>query len=105
MSPGCFHLSTRSNGVQPVAQGGMSCIGRSPIDCVHLLPVTFDGHINEVSWAREARTAPNNIGSSSRIPRCDFCDDSFALDGIGEIGADIMELLLKGIGCLGLYDR
>lgn len=105
MSPGCFHLSTRSNGFQPVAQGGMSCVGRSPIDCVHLLSVILDGHINEVSWAGEARAAPNNVGSSSRIPRCDFCDDSFALGGIGEIGADIKELLLKGILCLGLDDR
>ena len=83
----------------------MSCVGRSPIDCVHLLSVILDGHINEISWAGEARTAPNNVGSSSRIPRCDFCDDSFALDGIGEIGADIMELLLEDIRCLGLDDR
>jgi hypothetical protein len=70
-----------------------------------LLSVILDGHINEISWAGEARTAPNNVGSSSRIPRCDFCDDSFALDGIGEIGADIMELLLEDIRCLGLDDR
>lgn len=105
MSPGCFHLSTRSDGGQPVAQGGMSYVGRSPIDCVHLLSVILDGHINEVSWAAEARAAPDNVRSSSRIPRCDFCDDSFALGGIGEIGADIMQPLLKDIRYIGLDDR
>lgn len=83
----------------------MSCIGRSPIDCVHLLSVILDGHIDEVTWAGKARAAPNNVRSSSRIPRCDFCNDSFALDGIGEIGADIMEFLLKDIRCLGLDNR
>lgn len=105
MSPGCFHLCTGKNGFQPVAQGSMSCVGGSPIDCVHLLSVLLDGHIDEESWAGEAGTAPNNVGSSSRIPCCDFRDDSFALGGISEVGADIMEFLLELIRCLGLDDR
>lgn len=83
----------------------MSCVGGSPIDCVHLLSVLLDGHIDEESWAGEAGTAPNNVRSSSRIPRCDFRDDSFALGGISKIGADIMEFLLEFIRRLGLDDR
>jgi uncharacterized UPF0160 family protein len=67
--------------------------------------VLFDGHIDEESWTGEAGAAPNNIRSSSGIPGCDFCDDSFALGGISEIGADIMEFLLEFIRCLGLDDR
>jgi hypothetical protein len=32
----------------------MSCVGGSPIDCVHLLSVLLDGHIDEEAWAGEA---------------------------------------------------
>jgi hypothetical protein len=40
----CSRRCLVKNGFQPVAQGSMSCVGGSPIDCVHLLSVLLDGH-------------------------------------------------------------
>lgn len=97
MSPGGLHLSAWGNGGQPVAERGMSCVGGCPIDRVHLLAMILDGHINEESGTREACAAPNDIRSSTGIPRCGLCDNSLALGGISEISTDIVEFLREPV--------
>ena len=82
----------------------MGCVGCSPIDRIHLLTVLLNRHINEESRAGEARAAPNNIGRSSRVPSCGFCDDSLTFKGICEISANIVEILLVDVRRFDLND-
>lgn len=95
-------MSARSNRNEPSAEGSMGCVGCSPIDCVHLLLVLLDGNINEESRAREARTAPDNIRRSTKVPSCDFCDHSLTLKGICEIRTDMEEPLFVSVSGMGL---
>lgn len=102
MSPRELHLPARGNRNEPSAESSMGCVGCSPIDRVHLLLVLLDGNIDEESRAGEARTAPNNIRWSVKVPSCDFCDHSFRLNGVCEICTDIKEPLFVGVQGMGL---
>lgn len=90
---------------EPTAESGMGCVGCGPVNCVHLLAVLLNRHINKISRAGEARTTPNNIGGSSRVPSCGLCDDPLTFEGICEVGTDIVELLLVGVCRGGLNDK
>lgn len=97
-------LATGRNGSEPFAEGGMSHVGGSPVDSVHLLTLGRDRHIDEETRVAEASTAEDNIGSTAIIPGGHFGDNAFTFSGINEISADVEEALLHGVPSMVLRE-
>ena len=102
MSPGILHLRTRGNGRQPVLERGVRHVGGGPVDCIHLLPLNFNWHIDEVARVTESGAAPDNVWRGAVIPNVDLCHHTLTLVRISEVGNDVVESLLQRVQRLGL---
>lgn len=105
MPPRVLHLLAWGNGDKPAAKGGICHVGGSPVDGVHLLTLDIKRHIDEESGATKASTAPDNVRSRAVVPSSDLGNHTLTFIGISEVGADVEEALLVGIGGVGLEDE